>query len=142
MNGTPGAGEALERARKHPPGTLALVAGFALLVGTYAAWLGGDYGLGRGAQLGFALLAAALLVARPDARAVAAGGCYLLAALVVATPVLLNLPAFTAGAADPWALVFHPGAYLLALAFVIVAGLLAGAGAWLDRGRPAAGTEP
>lgn len=123
------------RVRDREWAPLVTVVGFALLVGTYAAWLGGDYGLGLGSLVGFGLVAAYVLVQQPTTRAVAARGCYLLAVLVLATPVFLNLPVLTgrhSGIPDPTALVFHPGVYVMALVFVGLAVLLGAAGLLLD----------
>lgn len=123
-----GPAEVADRARAHSRSGQVAVVVFALLVGTYAAWLGGDYGLGLGSLVGFGLMAAYVLVQRPTARAVAARGGYLLAGLVLVTPVFLNLPVLTAthaGVPDPAGLVFHPGVYVMALVFVLLAAVLA-----------------
>lgn len=124
-----------DRALAHSRAAQLAVAVCALLVGTYAAWLGGDYGLGLGSLVGFALVAGYLLVQQPSARAVVARGCYLLAGLVLVTPVFLNLPTFTTrhpGVADPAALVFDPGVYLMALVFVVLAAVMVGIGYLVD----------
>ena len=121
---------------RHSGRSRALVGLFALLVGTYAAWLGGDYGLGLGSLVGFALVAAVMLLRAPAGRGVVARGCYLLAALVLVTPVFLNLPVLTAahpGVADPASLVLHPGVYVLALVFAVLAAVIAGLGALVGR---------
>ncbi|MDZ7700765.1 MAG: hypothetical protein U5J98_01155 [Halobacteriales archaeon] len=144
MTATPGPAELVERARAHSRAAQVLVIAFAWLVGAYAAWLGGDYGLGLGSVVGFGLVGAYVLLQQPSARAVAARGCYLLAGLVLVTPVFLNLPVLTGGAPgviDPAAMVFHPGTYAMALVFVALAAVLAAVGYGLGR-RRAAGTEP
>lgn len=125
----------VDRARALSRPAQALVIVLAWLVGTYAAWLGGDYGLGIGSVVGFALVAGYLLVQQPSARAVVGRGLYLLAGLVLVTPVFLNLPAFTGrhpGVQDPAAQVFDPGVYLMALVFVVLSVVLAGVGYLVD----------
>lgn len=137
MTAAIGPAEAADRARAHSRAAKAGIVVFGLLVGAYAAWLGGDYGLGWGSLAGFGLVTAYVLVQEPSGRRVAARGCYLLAGLVLATPVFLNLPAVTGahpGIADPAALVLHPGVAAMALPFVVLAGLLAGVGYAVDAG--------
>lgn len=127
----------VDQARGHSRTAQVAIVAFAWLVGIYAAWLGGDYGLGLGSLVGFALVAAYLLVGEPSIRAVVAKGCYLLAGLVLVTPVFLNLPVFTGrhpGIGNPAGLVFDPGVYLMALVFVGLAAALA-AGGYLVDGR-------
>lgn len=118
----------------HSGRDLALVAVVAIVVGYYGAWLAGDY-IGRLTGLVvFGVVAAYLLVQQPTSRAVVAGGLYLLAGLVVVTPVFLNLPVVTgrhAGISAPTQLVFHPGVYVFSLVFVVLAAVLAGIGYWL-----------
>lgn len=134
MTGLAGPAELRDRVEAHEPRGLAAVAGTALAVGTYAAWIAGDY---VGPALGlvvFGGVAAYLLVGRPTARAVVARALLLLAGLVLATPLLLNLPVLTAaqpGLADRAGSVVHPGVLLLWVPFAVVAGVLALAGRWV-----------
>lgn len=135
MTGTLGPSATLNRARAHSRAAQAAVVLLAWPVGTYAAWLGGDYGLGIGSVVGFGVVAGYLLVQQPSARAVVARGLVLLAGLVLVTPVFLNLPAFTGrhpGIEDPAGLVFDPGVYLMAVVFVILAAVLGGLAVLVD----------
>lgn len=134
MTALAGPDEIREHVGAHSSRDLALVALAAIVVGYYGAWLAGDY-VGRLAGLVvFGVVAAYLLVQQPTGRAVVVRGLYLLAGLVVVTPVFLNLPVLTgrhAGISAPAQLVFHPGVYVFSLVFVGLAGILAGAGYWL-----------
>lgn len=130
MTDLAGPGELRRRVGAHSWRARALVVLAAVVVGYYGAWLAGDY-LGRLAGLVvFGAVAGYLLVQQPTARAVLARGLTLLAGLVLATPVFLNLPVLTAshdGLSSPAGLVFHPGVYVFSLVFVVLAAGLAAA---------------
>ncbi|MFB6352988.1 MAG: hypothetical protein ABEJ92_02780, partial [Halobacteriales archaeon] len=92
MTAALGPAAVLEQVREHSRWGRAALVLFGLAVGAYAGWLGGDYGLGLGSVVGFALVTASVLLQQPTTRAVVARGLYLLSVLVLTTPVFLNLP--------------------------------------------------
>lgn len=75
----------------HGPGTTAIVVAFAAVLGLLAGWLVADFGV---RTLGFLVGAVGtgyLLYGQPTRRAVLSAGCYSLAALVAAVPVVYEL---------------------------------------------------
>lgn len=135
MTGRAAAAERRARVAAHDRGTLAVVAVAALVVGSYAAWMAGDYVDRTVGVVVFGAVAGTLLVQQPTARAVVARALALLAGLVLVTPVFLSLPLVTAAldGVDPVAALVHPGVAVLALAFGVVAAVLAGVAVGVDR---------
>lgn len=115
---------------------LITVAVMAVVVGSYAAWIAGDYVARPVGLLVFSVVAASLLVQRATPRAVVARGLFLLASLSIVTPVFLNLPLLAGpgmGFGERVGALFHPGVLLLWVAFALLAAALVGAGYVVDR---------
>lgn len=125
----------------HPPGTVALVVVFALLLGVAASWLLADLGLRLPALLAGWLGGGYWLYRKPDRRAVAVSGLYAVAALVALVPVAMNVTALAVAGghgfrAGPFALSVVD--VVLLVVFLLLAAVPAGLGRWLQRGRDGA----
>lgn len=119
-----------ETEHDHSWPTRLLVAGCALLVGYYAAWVLADIGP-RTPLFGVGTILAAIHLYRQPTRAtVVSRACYLLAGSTILIPFVFWVVYLTspAGIIRPFALILTPGDVLYAFAFVVLAGLIAGVG--------------
>jgi hypothetical protein len=110
---------------RHAPATTGVVLLFAALHAWYASWLAADLRLGTVAFVVVGVCSAYGLYRQPNRRSVVVVGLYVLAALLVASPVFMNLPFVLSAAAYG---VSNPLAFTLGLAdllFLLVFGLLA-----------------
>jgi hypothetical protein len=123
---------------RHPVGTTALVAGFALLLGWYVSWLLADFGLRIPALLLLPALTGYGLYRRPDRAAVATAGLGSLAVALAVTPVLLNLSFLLSagqyGVSNPWPFVLK-GADLVVFGAFLLLGAVPAVSAALVRYR-------
>lgn len=117
---------------QHPPLTAAVVLGFALVHGWYAAWLLADLGLGTVAFVVVAAASAFWLSRQPTRRRAVVRGLYALAALLAATPLFMNLPFLLAaghyGVGDPLAFTARLADAVFLLVFLGLAAVPAGVG--------------
>jgi hypothetical protein len=108
--------ERLRVEHRHPRETTAVVFAFAVLLAWYASWLTADLGLGTVAFVVVAVAGAYGLYRQPTRRAVVVAGLYGLAALLVSTPVFMNLPfVLSAGAYG----ISNPAAFTMRLADLV-----------------------
>lgn len=106
----------------HDPVTTAIVVAFAAVLGLLARWMVADFGV---RSLGFLVGAVGtgyLLYRQPTRRSVVAAGCYSLAALVAAVPVVYEL-ALAANVEDPLRHLLSVTDLLFVLAFWLLAAL-------------------
>lgn len=112
---------------RHDRATAALVLAGSLVLAWYGSWLTADLGLGTPTFVVVAAVAAYGLYRQPSRRDVLVVGLYALAALLVATPVFLNLPfLLSAGAydvANPTAFTMRLADLILLVVFVLLAGV-------------------
>lgn len=98
-----------------------------VLGGLFASWLAADFGLRTPAFVVAAVVLGYALYGQPTQRSVVAGSLYSLAALIVLTPVALNLPYVTNGGmpslADPWAMVLTVADLQIFVAFLVLAAI-------------------
>ena len=114
--------ERLGVAHDHDTGTTALVAAFAVALGWYAGWLTADLGLRWVALVAGIAVAGVWLYRRQSRARVAATGCYVLAALVLLTPVALDATLLLGtDLADPWPFVLSTASLVYLLVFAILA---------------------
>lgn len=119
---------------RHDRSTVALVVGFAVVLGWYAGWLTADLGLRAVAFVGVGLVAGLALYRRRSRRRVAVVGLYALAAMVALTPVALDATLLLDGdLADPWPFVFTTATLVYLAVFALLAAIPAGLGYLLDR---------
>lgn len=122
--------ESLRFDHRHSRATIAVVVVISLALGWYGSWLAADLGLGTVVFVLGAALSAYGLYRQPSRRAVVVVGLYALAALLVATPVLLNLPfvlvAGSYGVSDPAAFTMRLSDAIFLLVFVILAAVPGG----------------
>ncbi len=121
--------ERLGVAHDHDAATTALVAAFALVLGSYAGWLTADFGIRWVALLVVGAVAAVALYRRETRARVAATGLYALAALVALTPVALDATILLGtGVTDPWSFVLTAASLAYLVAFAVLAAVPAGIG--------------
>lgn len=126
--------EYLGVAHHHDPATTALVAAFALVLGSYASWLMADLGVRWVAFLVVGAAAALGLYRRETRARVATAGLYALAALVALTPVALDATILLGtDLGDPWPFLLTTATLVYLAAFAVLAAVPAGLGYLLAR---------
>lgn len=114
----------------HDPATTSAVFVLAIVLGNYAAWLVADVGIGLPVFAAGSLVATWGLYRQPTRRAVAVRTLQALAALLVATPIAIDLTflvlAGSYGVADPLSFVTTKADLVFLVAFAIPALVLWG----------------
>lgn len=121
----------------HDPGTTSVIFVLAVVLGNYAAWLVADVGIGLPVFAIGSLVATWGLYRQPTRRAVAVRTLQALAALLIATPIAIDLTflvlAGRHGVTDPLSFVTTPADLVFLVAFAIPAAALLVVAWRLDR---------
>ena len=125
----------------HSPPTIVVIVAWAGVLGWYLSWLTADFGL-RLTAFSLGVVGMALILYRqPDRRRITVVSLYALAALLVLTPVFMNLyyllHAGAFGVANPAAFVFGLSDLIFLVVFAILAVIPLMLGRRIERNREA-----